>query len=418
MSSLVTADDRALRVDARTSIGLYILLSLLLTAPFVWSLYWPAANGLDVTGNPIGRDFINAWAGPKLAFEGRLPVLFDFRAYHAAIGELFGRPLPVYSWSYPPQTLPLLWPLAQLPYFAALVAWTLGMFALFAATVVAQLEPSRRWQGVLLLAVAPASVLNALAGQNGFLSGALLLAGMLWIDRRPIASGIVFGLLTFKPQLGIAVPFVLLALGAWRTIASAVLTAALLVGVSLALFGIEPWRQYAEVTSPYQMTFLQHFDGFYTLIMSSVFAGARIFGASFELAMSLQVAVAIPVLFVTVWAVRRTTDACKRAFVVACAAPLLSPYAHNYDLTPIAGVLVWILCGRLRLRPRAQLVYLAAGVVPAAMMIMSAHGIGVAPPILLALFVLSVREALGHEPSSTAAARPADGGLRSLAATG
>lgn len=67
---------------------------------------------------------------------------------------------------------------------------------------------------------APARLVNILNGQNGFLSAALLLGGTWWIDRRPVAAGILFGLLTFKPQFGTLLPFVPIALAAWRVIAS------------------------------------------------------------------------------------------------------------------------------------------------------------------------------------------------------
>src|SRR5207237_7780874 len=90
------------------------------------------SNGLDVAGYQIGRDFINVWSGPQLAFGGKLATLFDLRAYHAAIGELFGQPLRFHNWGYPLFTLPAFWPLAQLPYFAALAVWTFGLFGIFA----------------------------------------------------------------------------------------------------------------------------------------------------------------------------------------------------------------------------------------------------------------------------------------------
>ena len=55
-------------------------------------------------------------------------------------------------------------------------------------------------------------------------------------------AGILFGLLTYKPHLGVVVPFALLALGAWRTIAAATVTAILLIAASVAMFGLDAWR--------------------------------------------------------------------------------------------------------------------------------------------------------------------------------
>ena len=61
------------------------------------TLYCSAANGLDVTGHPIGRDFINVWSGPQVAFHGNVATLFNLRAYHEAIGSPFGRPQPFHN---------------------------------------------------------------------------------------------------------------------------------------------------------------------------------------------------------------------------------------------------------------------------------------------------------------------------------
>ena len=72
----------------------------------------------------------------------RCRALFDLRGYHEAIGRLFGTPLPFHNWGYPLFTLPAFWPLAQLPYFWALAVWTVGLFAIFAAIVLAEIEPA------------------------------------------------------------------------------------------------------------------------------------------------------------------------------------------------------------------------------------------------------------------------------------
>jgi hypothetical protein len=382
---------------------LYPALSLAFVAPLVVLFYWPAGNGLDVTGHQIGRDFINNWVGPQLAFGGRLGVLFDLDAYHAALGELFGRPVPFHNWGYPMFTLPAFWPLAQLPYFWALALWTAGLFALFAGVTVSQVERSQRGYALLALALAPACLINAIGGQNGFLSAALLLGGMLCVGSRPIWAGILFGLLTFKPHLGLAVPFVLIALGAWRTITVASVTALAMIAVTVPLFGIEAWRQYVEVTGAHQALLLDRFHGFYTIMMASVFAGGRTVGLTYQAAMAMQAAVAIPVVVTLCWAVRRTADPCLRAALVACAAVLVSPYAFNYDLTAVSAALVWVLAGRLPLRPTLAPIYLLAWIAPAAMMYLNMVGLGIMPLAVLAFYAITVREVLLSDRAGYAA---------------
>src|SRR5262249_38371160 len=156
-----------------------------------------------------------------------------------------------------------------------------------------------------------------IGGQNGFLTAALLIGGVLCIDRRPVLAGILFGLLTFKPHLGLVLPFVLLALRAWRVIGVAVLTTCVLVAVSVVLFGLEPWRQYFAITGAYQALLLERFHGFYTSMMVSGVAGARTFGLTYPVSLMLQAALSVPVLALATWAVTRTPDPHTRAFVLA-----------------------------------------------------------------------------------------------------
>jgi hypothetical protein len=374
---------------------LWLVLSVVLISPWLVSFYWPAADGLDVAKHQIGRDFINVWSGPQLAFGGRLATLFDLKAYHAAIGELFGQPLPFHNWGYPLFTLPVFWPLAQLPYFTALAVWTVGLFAIFAKITLSQVEQSARSYALLALALAPACLINTIGGQNGFLTGALFLGGILLIDQRPILAGILFGLLTCKPHLGLVLPFALMALGAWRVIAAATLTALALVAMSVAVFGIEPWRQYLEVTGAYQVLLLERFRGFYTSMMVSGVAGARTFGLSYPAALMAQIALALPVLAAACWAVRATSDPRRRAFVLASAAPLVTPYAFNYDLTALAAVLVWHMCRPLPQDFGRTLMLGLGWMVPILAMYLNIWGIGIAPLILAAVFALSVHQAVG-----------------------
>jgi hypothetical protein len=107
----------------------------------------------------------------------------------------------------------------------------------------------------------------------------------------------------------------------------------------------------------------------------------------------LQAVLSLGVVVLTCWAVRQTSDPCRRAFVVACAAPLVTPYAFNYDLAAVAASLVWVLFGRLPWQSGGTLVYLIAWLAPVATMYLSFIGIGLAPLAILALFILAVAEA-------------------------
>jgi hypothetical protein len=396
-----------MRSDSFRDRLLLLVASIALMLP-VLRFYWPAGGGLDVVGYPLGRDFINVWSGPQVAFGNNVSALFDLRGYHQAIGRLFGTPLPFHNWGYPLFTLPAFWPLAQLPYFWALTVWTAGLFAVFAAIVLGEVEPARRTQALLLLALTPACLVNTIGGQNGFLSAALFLGGVLNIDRRPSLSGVLIGLLTFKPHLGIVLPFALVALGAWRVIASAAITTLALFGVATAIFGLDAWRDYFAAVGPYQTELLRQFEGFYTTMMVSVLASARQLGLPYPVALGLQVIVSVAAIALACWAVRRLVDPCARAFLLAAATLLATPYAFNYDMTAIGAALVWIMVGRLPYRAEAGPIYMLAWLAPPATMMLALYGSVLAPLIMLfalsSTFAVAVLDATRREPRQLAAA--------------
>jgi len=382
----------------------YLLISIVLCGVLLGPIYRPAGHGLDVFGYQIGRDFINVWAAPRLAFSGQIARLFNLGQYAAAISQQFGQPIPFHNWSYPPFALIAFWPISQLPYFWALAVWSIGLFGLYAVAARALVPVDARLYLTLALACSPASIINLLGGQNGFLSAALFLGGVLLCDRRPLIAGVLFGLLTFKPQLGLVLPLALLALGAWRTIFAAVLTAALLVGASIVIFGLEPWTHYLGDTSAYQLGLLKVFRGFYPCMMTSVLAGARIFGAPFSVAAVIQAAVSVPVGLLAAWTMRWTDVPARRAFILASAAALMTPYAFNYDLTALSATILWRLtvdpppAGSLR-ETCLRLAWLA----PILMMWLNAHAIGVAPFFILAVFIMAVWEVRPNQPKMASA---------------
>ncbi|MBI5262363.1 MAG: DUF2029 domain-containing protein [Bradyrhizobium sp.] len=61
---------------------------------------------------------------------------------------------------------------------------------------------------------------------------------------RPIAAGVLIGLLACKPQFAAVVPFALLAARQWRTITVAAATVIALTAISLVLFGPECWSSF------------------------------------------------------------------------------------------------------------------------------------------------------------------------------
>ncbi len=193
----------------------------LLIAPFPY----------DVTGHMIGRDFVGTWLGAKAALGGDPAQYFGFEAYNMWLRGFFGAAYPPHNWSYPPHLLLFTWPLGFLPYIAAYALYCAAGLLLYVAVVS---DGERRAGHLALLALAPAAILNIWAGQNGFITAALLVGGLLQLDRRPLLAGVLFGLLTIKPQLGLLLPVMLALTGRWRVIAAAAATIAVLAAVTAA----------------------------------------------------------------------------------------------------------------------------------------------------------------------------------------
>ncbi len=343
-------------------------LNIVLTALYVLFavVYLRSADGLfDGTGNVIGRDFINLWSAGTLSATGHLIDIFDYAAYHPLQEQLFGRELPPHNWSYPPHMLLIAAPLAWLPYIWALALWSL-------LTLGAYLLATRR----LALLIAPATFINFIFGQTGCLVAALLIGALRLLDRRPVLAGVLFGLASIKPQLGLLIPIALLAARAWRTMASAGLTVVTMVVLSGQVFGWEAWRAYVNVTAPFQTGILENGTGLFTLMMPSAFMGARLIGLAAGDAYLVQIPFTLLATGATYWAFCGQVPKTIAFAILLLSTTIATPYIHNYDMTLISpAVLILLACGRRGgFRVGERLVWLLVWVLP--IMVMPLNGAG------------------------------------------
>ncbi|MDP2296197.1 MAG: glycosyltransferase family 87 protein [Pseudolabrys sp.] len=346
---------------------------------------------VDAAGRPLGDDFINYWSGAFLAWHGRATDVYNWPAYHAFQESIVGGPIDPYHYGYPPVLLILSAPLALLPYLPGLAAWlALSWFAFYRALCAA--VPGR---SVLLLAVAtPAIFVNAIGGQNGAWSAALLGGALSLLERRPAIAGALFGLMIYKPQLGLLVPVALVAGGHWRAIAFATLSAGALLLASVLLFGLDAWHDYARIVGVIRSAVLE--DGLEVWHrMLSVFVFARRLGVDVPVAYALQAAVAIAAAAVVARAWSRDTPAPLRNSLLVLGTCLATPYLQDYDLVVGAFVAVWLssfaATNRSFERP-AVIVSLAILLLPiAAAPFGKATGLAPGCLVIIAAFVLVAR---------------------------
>jgi len=198
-----------------------------------------AFSCLLISQAPFGIDYACFYTTGKMVTGGEIAQIYNLRAHHAALEQFLGSVDFFLEWVYPPSFLLPIVPLSCLPYPASLAIW-LSLSFIPAALAVYVLS-GRNKVSPLLLLVYPGSFLNIRWGQNGFLTAALFGFGVYYLETSPVLAGLMFGLLTFKPQMAI-IPFLLmLLLKKWKALGWSVVFTSVLAVLSGFLFGVQTW---------------------------------------------------------------------------------------------------------------------------------------------------------------------------------
>jgi hypothetical protein len=370
---------------------------------------WRSLPGLvDPNGKPLGSDFIAFWSAARLALEGRPEAAFDWSAlaamHHVAVPQLPADKL--FLWHYPPTYLLLVLPLGLLPYLPALGLFTIATAGLWAALVPRVLPHRRAW---LAAAALPAGLVSLMHGQNGFLTAVLAGFALLALDRRPLLSGLLIGLLAIKPHLAALFPIALVAERRWPTIAAAAATALVLTAVSIAAFGLPTMAAFLR-----DLAIAHHLvnDGLLPWgKMPSPYVFALSLGMPAAAAMALQaiVAAASGACVWIAWRAPRAPFEAKAAVLVV-GSLLVSPYVFHYDLTWAGLAIGWLAVLGVRqgfLRGERELLF-AAWISPLAMdSIWQATAVQIGFPLLAAVLAVAMIRAirLDAQPGQVTAGR-------------
>jgi hypothetical protein len=351
---------------------------------------------------PLGFDFVAFWAASHLVLSGAAVSAYDPQLL--LVAEQAG--VPGFSgaapWWYPPTFLLLVTPLALLPYLASYLAFMGGTLLGYAAVV----RKAVGAPGVALpLLGFPAVFVNLYEGQNGFLTAALMGAGLLLLPRRPAAAGLVLGLLAMKPHLGVLLPLALLCGRQWRALLFTALGAAAFTALSLALFGRASLDAFLAGL-PLAARMVE--GGRLPLAkMPTVFAAARLLGCPAQLAYILHAGVAVAAAAAVAWVWLRCRDLSLRAAALCTGTLLVSPYLFDYDLALLGLSIAWLVRHGLEQGWRsAEREWLAlAWLLPLAMPLLATPTrLQPGPLVLLVLLLLILRRAGGAtalRPQST-----------------
>jgi alpha-1,2-mannosyltransferase len=307
----------------------------------------------------FGGDFIGFWNAAHRVRHGDIAAIYDPDKWHNILSNTTGS--TSLSWFvYPPFTLFGLWPLGDATYGEAVLAWSLVPLAFYFALIVLLAKRSglgvdanpadeNRWSrgqacAVLIAFSLPFLSANLFSGQTGTIVAVFFLGAAYFWPTRPVLAGICFGLLAIKPQMGLLVPFALLASGQWRIIAAAATTVLSLIVLSVIWLGPAIWTDYFRMS-----LLLSHFigggHGQVGQLALGPYVSLQAAGVPAALAGFFQVAVSLAVLTAMIqvfWRLKASGQASGkqderldlRLGFLAAGTLLATPYSWSYD-TPL-----------------------------------------------------------------------------------
>lgn len=311
---------------------------LVVSVASVAVLFATAHGTLDWKGRPIGTDFSEVYAAGRMAWSGAAAGVWDWPTHFAVQRALHHRAnVDVYGWHYPPPFLFAAMAIASLPYIPGLILWqaaTLGPYTVMMRGIVGR---SDTWLFVL---AAPVTLICVTHGHNGFLTGLLLGGGLMLLDKRPIAAGLLFGCLVYKPQFAVVIPLLLLATFNWKAILGAAISSLGLIALTLATFGRQVWDAFfASLPLTRRIVIEQGNTGWHKIM--SAFSMIRSWGGSIAFAYAVQTAVTLIAIAVTLWLARTARPALRNA-AVSAAVLLSTPYVLDYDFVILGLGIAWL----------------------------------------------------------------------------
>jgi hypothetical protein len=286
----------------------------------------------DAERRPIANDFVDVYAAGRLTLDGAPAAAYDWPTHKQAEVRAVGHDFEdYYGWHYPPTFLFVAAALATLPFFVAVLVWLVATLAAYVAAMAGILGRT----GVFVALGFPAALWNVTAGQNGFLTAALIGGTLGSMERRPALAGVCLGLLTYKPQFGLLFPLVLIADRRWLTMAVAIAVAIGLAALSWLAFGSASWDAFVHWMPITSRVVLGEGHADWGRLQS-LFGLVRSHGGSAQLAWTVQAIGSLTVAAGVTWLWRSRLPYDLKAAALACGALLATPYLYMYDLVVLA----------------------------------------------------------------------------------
>lgn len=248
-------------------------------------------------------------------------------------------------WMYPPSFIFFIAPLAFMPYLVAYLGWIVATAIPYLVAMRQILRDGAAWRTAWPIALAsPTTYSNLMYGQTGFLSAGLIGLGLHLIKTRPLLAGLLIGLASVKPHLGLLIPLALAAGGYWRVFAAATATTLGLAGASAVVYGLAPWAATIDSLGYYAEGFAV--GGYNLLTMTSVLSTVRLPGGSATsmwTAQGIATAVMAALVAGVWWQGRRRPESLGLQSAILCfATPLAIPAVYVYDLAVMMPGVAWL----------------------------------------------------------------------------
>jgi hypothetical protein len=150
------------------------------------------------------------------------------------------------------------------------------------------------------------------------------------MECQPWLTGVLFGLLSFKPEFGILFPMVLLASRNWRIFFSATVTSLILALIAAVAFGYQVWPVFIAALAERAESLSQ--DPTLNSPLISFLGMLQFAGTSAKISWSVQLIVTVMTALVvgSLWA--RPVSYALKAAALAIGSILAAPHAVQYDL--------------------------------------------------------------------------------------
>lgn len=286
---------------------------------------------LEPGGTALGHDFLAFWSASWLFLFDRPELAYDAERLQAIKQMTVPGNTSQLFWFYPPTYGLIVLPLALMPYALAFGVWTAAGTAAY-LWAMWRLLPRR--ETLIVAAAFTGCFVNLTYGQNGLVMTALFAGAALLLDSRPLLAGILFGLLSMKPQLGLLIPLALVCAAQWRALCGAAVTAGGLAIAGGLVLGWPSWEAFFHALPFAGRIIDEGMAGWFKV--PTVFAGLRSLGVGRVPALIVHITAAclVAVQVGAVWMTR--TSSRLKAAVLATGSLFISPYLLVYDLALLA----------------------------------------------------------------------------------